>query len=196
MESAPTPELVDGIRSAARALTGSGRPAFPAEMAERYGRSQPRQAEVVFGWGRAAAATGPGERRTGSRCADHVAARGRHRMEDDHPDLVARIRAVVEPQAQADPTFRTPLGYTRVTAAAVCRHLAEAGVGADVPLPAERTRHTIRNRLGYRLRRVRKTVRRKKSRPPTPSSSTATGPTRRPRRTRRSCGSPSIPRRK
>lgn len=174
MGSTLSPDLVDVIRTAARALTGYRRRAFQAEMAERYCRSQPRQAEVVFGWGRAAVATGLGERRTGIRCVDNVTARGRHRLEDDHPDLVARIRAVVEPQTQADPKFQTPLGYTRVTAAAVRQHLAAAGVGADVPLPAERTLHTILNRLGYRLRRVRKTVPRKKSRPPTPSSSTCT----------------------
>lgn len=174
MDATLTPDLIAVIRTAARALTGYRRRAFQAEMAERYCRSQPRQAERVFGWGRAAVTTGLGERRTGIRCVDNVTARGRHRTEDEYPDLAARIRAVVEPQAQADPTFRTPLGYTRVTAAAVRRHLAAAGAGADVPLPAERTVHTILNRLGYRLRRVRKTVPRKKSRPPTPSSSTCT----------------------
>jgi len=173
MDAALTPDLIDVIRTAARALTGYRRRAFQAEMAERYCQSKPRQAELVFGWGRAAVATGLGERRTGIRCVDDVTARGRHRTEDDHPDLVARIRAVVEPQTQADPTFQTPLGYTRVTAAAVRRHLAATTTGTTAPVPAERTVSDILNRLGYRLRRVRKTVPRKKSRPPTPSSPTS-----------------------
>jgi hypothetical protein len=161
MDATLTPDLIDVIRTAARALTGYRRRAFQAEMAERYCGGKPRQAEAVFGWGRAAVATGLGERRTGIRCLDNVTARGRHRTEDDHPDLVARTRAVVEPQTQADPTFQSPLGYTRVTAAAVRRHLTGTGGGSGTPVPAERALPDILNRLGYRLRRVRKTAPRK-----------------------------------
>ena len=174
MDAALTPHLRDVIRTAARALSGYRRRAFQAEMAERYCQGKPRRAERVFGWGRAAVATGLGERRPGIRCADHVTARGRHRIEDDHPDLVTRIRAVVEPRTQADPTFQTPLGYTRVTAAAVRRHLAATTTGTNAPVPAERTVSDILHRLGDRLRRVRKTTPRKPSRPPTPSSPTST----------------------
>ena len=194
MDAALTPDMIEVLRTAARALTGSRRRAFQAEMAERYCESKPRKAEVVFGWGRAAVATGLGERRTGIRCVDNVTARGRHRTEDDHPGLAARIRAVVEPQTQADPKFQTPLGYTRVTAAAVHRHLAATGTGT--PVPAERTVSDILNRLGYRLRRVRKTVPRKKSPPRTPSSPTSTPLTGPPPGIPRSSESPSIPRRR
>jgi hypothetical protein len=172
MDATLTPDLINVIRTAARALTGYRRRAFQAEMAERYCQSKPRQAELVFGWGRAAVATGLGERRTGIRCLDNVAARGRHRTEDDHPDLATRIRAVVEPQTQADPKFQTSLGYTRVTAA-VRRHLSETAVGSGTPIPATGSVSDILNRLGYRLRRVRKTTPQKKFQPPTPSSPTS-----------------------
>lgn len=184
------------ILSAARKLTGFRRRQFQAEMTIQYCQGKPRRAEHAFGWGRAAVATGLGERRTGIRCLDNYTARGRHKTEDDHPELVLQIHVLVEPLTQADPQLHTPLGSTRITAAAVHKHLVANAGGTDRPVPAARTVSDILNRLGYRLRRVRKIAPPKKCRKPTPSSTTCEPFTRSHRPIPKRCGSRSIPRRK
>jgi uncharacterized membrane protein YccC len=164
--------VIDTIQVAARKLTGHRRREFQAEMTLKYCAGSSRLAERRFGWGRVAVDTGLQELRTGIRCLDGFSARGRHKTEEQHPELVDEIHALVEPTSQADPKFQTPLAYTRMTAKAVHEHLAANAEGTDRHVPAERTVHAILNRLGYRLRRVRKTRPQKKSPKLTPSSST------------------------
>ena len=160
------------IRSAARKLTGFARRQFQAEVAIQYCDGNPRVAERVFKWGRNTVNTGLNELRTGIRCVDDFASRGRHRTEEQQPELAQEIHALVEPQSQADPKFQTPLAYTRLTAKAVREQLLANAKGTDRHVPAERTLHSILNRLGYRLQRVRKTQPQKRSPKPMPSSST------------------------
>ena len=171
-------DLTDAVRetilSAARKLTGFSRRQFQAEVATQYCQASARQAEHLFGWGRDAVETGLNELRTGIRCLDNFSARGRHKTEQLDPTLVDRIRAIVEPHSQADPKFQTPLAFTRVTAKAVREQLLaeDATTPQTVTAPAERTLYDILNRLGYCLRRVRKTKPQKKFPRPTPSSTT------------------------
>ena len=168
-------ELTDSaretIRSAARKLTGFIRRKFQAEVANTYLNGNARATEQIFGWGRSNVARGLNELRTGIRCVEDFASRGRHRTEDDQPELVAEIHALVEPRSQADPKFQTPLAYTRMTARAVREQLLANAKGTPRHVPSERTVHNRLNRLGYRLRRVRKTQPQKKSPRRTPSSS-------------------------
>ena len=189
-----TDSVKDTICSAARKLTGCRRRQFQAEMALKYCDGQPRRAEQLFGWGRQAVATGLGELRTGIRCLENFSARGRHKTEDDHPELAVRIHALVEPHSQADPKFQTAVAFTRVTAKVVHEHLAAAAAETGATVPAERTVSDILNRLGYRLRRVRKTAPKKKSPRPTPSSSTCATSTPKPPATQKRCASQSTPR--
>jgi hypothetical protein len=169
-------ELTDAVRetiqSAARKLTGFRRRQFQAEVAGQYCQGSARQAEQLFGWGRDAVETGLNELRTGIRCLDIFSARGRHKAEQLDPTLVDRIHAIVEPDSQADPKFQTPLAFTRVTAKAVREQLLAENAATPLSVPAERTLYDILNRLGYCLRRVRKTKPPKKFPRPTPSSTT------------------------
>jgi hypothetical protein len=164
-----TKDVVETIKSAARKLTGWKRRQFQAETALKYCQGNPRKAERVFGWGRDAVNTGLNELRTGMRCVDNVHARGRKKTEEKHPRIAAQIHALVEPDTQADPKFQTPLAFTRVTAKAVREHLASVATeekeqdGQPPHVPAERSVYRILNRLGYRLRRVRKTKPKKTS---------------------------------
>ena len=160
------------IKQAARKLTGYRRRQFQAEVAQQYCDGSPRLAERTFGWGREAVDTGLNELRTGIRCVDHYSGRGRHKMEERHPELAEEIHALVEPHSQADPKFQTTFAYTRITAKAVQEQLAANAAGSVRPLPAERTLRSMLNRLGYRLRRVRKTKPQKNCPRPTPSSRT------------------------
>lgn len=165
MLSELTDSVIETIQRAARKLTGFRRRQFQAEVAVKYCDGSPRRAERVFGWGRDAVNTGLGELRTGIRCCDNFTARGRRRTEEQSPQLAAAIHELVEPVSQADPKLQTPFAYTRMTARAVREQLLAQ---RDLPVPAERTLRNMLNRLGYRLRRVRKTKPKKKFPRPTP----------------------------
>lgn len=166
-----TESMQETIGSAARKLTGFRRREFQAEIALKYCQGSARRAERIFGWGREAVQTGLNELRSGIRCLDNFSDRGRHKTEEQYPALVDQIRAIVEPECQADPKFQTPVAFTRITAKAVHEQLV-AHAGSQEHVPAERTVHDILNRLGYCLRRVRKTKPQKKSPKPTPFSRT------------------------
>src|ERR1700733_14726112 len=96
--AALTEDVLQTIQSAAKLLTGPKRRRFQAEMAHKYCNGSARQAEAMFGWGRDAVDTGLNELRTGIRCLDAYSARGRHRTEEEQPELVSLIHALVEPE--------------------------------------------------------------------------------------------------
>jgi hypothetical protein len=125
---------------------------------------------------------------------DDFSTRGRRKTEEQQPELVREIHALVDPQSQADPKFQTPLAYTRMTAKAVRERLGANTAEKDRHVPAERTVYDILNRLGYRLRRVRKTKPQKNFPRPTPSSTTCGESTAKPRKTGKRSASRLIPR--
>jgi hypothetical protein len=173
------------ILRAAALLTGHKRRLFQAEMANTYCGGSARLAETTFGWGRDAVHTGLNELRSGIRCLDDFASRGRATTEERHPEVEEHIRRLVDPHAQADPKFQTTFAYTRITAKAVREALLAIPELAG-KVPTRQTVGDILNRLGYKLRRVLKARPQKRSPRPTPSSPTSgtPGPRRPPRRTR------------
>jgi biotin operon repressor len=80
--------------------------------------------------------------------------------------------ALAQPHSQQDPSFRSTLSFTRLTAAEAIKQLAAQGFSEDV-LPSASTMAEVLNRNGYRLRPVLKAKPQKKSRKPTPSSPTS-----------------------
>ena len=191
-------ELTDDTRAAvlraAQLLTGHKRRRYQAEVTHTYCNGSARRAETTFGWGRDAVRPGLGELRTGIRCLDAYHLRGRHKAEDDCPELADHIRRVVDPHAQADPKLQTPLAYTRLTARAVRDALLRVDALAG-KVPGRQAVGDILNRLGYRLRSVLKTRPEKKSPRRTPSSPASTRPAGGRRANRTRCGSPSTARR-
>jgi hypothetical protein len=114
-----TPSPMQDLRLAASKMTGAARRAFQAEMALQYGHSSARLAETICGWSREAVAVGLAAHRTGIRCLGAPSAcRGRKRWEEPEPEAAAALRRLAEAHAQPDPTLRTPLAYTRLTAKA------------------------------------------------------------------------------
>jgi DDE family transposase len=158
----PSPEQIADLRLAASKMTGAKRRAFQAEMTLKYCVGNARLAETVFGWGRHTVAAGLGERRTGVMCVGAQSAfSGRNRWEDEQPQVAQALRHLAEAHAQQDPTFRTTLAYTRLTAQAALRTLRAQGYAED-HLPAPSTMAAILNRLGFRLRKVVKAKPQKK----------------------------------
>jgi hypothetical protein len=172
MKNTLTDEMIGTIKSAAAKLTGFKRREYMAEVASQYCDGSARKAERWFGWGREAVRTGLHEKRTGIRCLDNFAARGRKKAEEKSPLLVEEIERIVEPYTQADPKFQTPLAFTRITARTVREELFKNDELNPV-IPSRQTIGEILNRLGYRLRRVVKTRPEKKFPKPTTSSPTS-----------------------
>ena len=173
MDKVLTEQVIETIKSAAAKLTSFKRREYMAEVALQYCDGSPRKAERWFGWGRDAVKTGLNEKRTGIRCVDNVKARGRRKTEEKTPQIAQEIQRIVDPHAQADPKFQTPFAYTRITAEAVREELLKNDQLKDV-VPGRQTVGKILNRMGYRLRRVVKTVPQKKFPRPTTSLPTST----------------------
>jgi Rhodopirellula transposase DDE domain len=150
------------LRLAASKMTGPTRRAFQAEMTLKYCQGNPLPAETVFGWGRHTVALGLSERRTGIICLGAQSAfSGRKRWEDQHPAVAAVLRQLAEAHAQQDPTFRTTLAYTRLTAKAALEALGAQGYSAE-QLPSPSTMAEVLKRMGFRLRKVVKAKPQKK----------------------------------
>jgi hypothetical protein len=157
-----TPSQIADLRLAASALPGWKRRAFEAEIALKYCEGNPLQAATLFGWSRRTVARGLADRRPGIRCVGAQAAcSGRTRGEDMQPEAADALRRLADAQAQQDPTFRTTLAYTRLTAKAALEALRTQGSG-EAQLPAPSTRAEGLNRLGFRRRKVVKATPQKK----------------------------------
>jgi hypothetical protein len=153
---------IDDLRLAVSKMTGAERRAFMAEMALKYCGGGARLAETVFGWGREAVEMGRAERRTGLICFGAQSGYcGRQRWEERQPETATALCQLAEAHAQQDPTFRTVLGYTRLTAKAAREALLSQGFGEE-QLPSPSTMAGVLNRMGYRLRKVVKAKPRKK----------------------------------
>ena len=131
------PSQIADLRLAASQMTGPKRRAFQAEMALKYCGGNPLLAETIFGWGRRTVEVGLAERRTGILCLGAQAAfSGRKRWEDKHPEAAEALDRLAEAHAQQDPTFRTNLAYTRLTAHAARDALRAQGYGEEqLPRP-------------------------------------------------------------
>jgi Rhodopirellula transposase DDE domain len=125
------------------------------------GRQAPEGGSHLWG-GRQTVALGLAERRTGIRCLGAPSAgSGRKRWEAQQPQVAQALRQLADAHAQQDPTFRTSLTYTRLTAQAALKALREEGYSEE-QLPSPSTMAEVLNRLGFRLRRVVKAKPQKK----------------------------------
>jgi hypothetical protein len=165
-EAVATPGLsasqIHDLRLAATKMTGAARRAFQTEMTLKYCHGSARLAETLVGWSREAVEVGLAERRTGIRCLGAQSAwSGRKRWEEKYPEIATALRELAEAHAQQDPTFRTTLASTRLTAKAAGEALRAHGV-SETQLPSASTMAEVLNRMGYRLRKVIKAKPQKK----------------------------------
>jgi len=143
-------------------MTGAKRRAFQAAMTVKYCGGNARRAERMFGWGRHTVELGLAERCTGIICLGAQSAfSGRKRWEDEHPQVAQALRQLAEAHAQQDPTFRTSVTSTRLTAQAALNALREQGYRED-QWPSPSTMAEVLNRMGFRLRKVVKAKPQKK----------------------------------
>lgn len=152
----------EDMRLAASKMLGAARRSFQAAMAVKYCGGSPRHTEVIFGWNRRAVELGLHERRTGVTCLGaQEACSGNKLWEEKQPEAAGALWALAQAHSQQDPTFRTTLSYTRLTAAEALRQLASQGIAVEA-LPSPSTMAEVLNRNGYRLRPVVKAKPQKK----------------------------------
>jgi hypothetical protein len=167
----PDPEMIPVLIDAAEALRGSQRRLFMAKTVKAMGRGGQRWALEHLGWCRDTVRKGMHELDSGMTCADAFSARRRKPAEEHLPRLLDDIRDVVDGQCQADPKFQTSRLFIRISAKEVRSRLISRKGYTDEELPTQQTINAKLNMLGYRLTKVAKCRPQKKSRRPTPSSS-------------------------
>ena len=165
-DSAMIPVLID----AAKVLKGSQRRLFMAKTVKAMGRGGQIWALEHLGWCRDTIRKGMHELDSGMTCVDAFSARRRKPAEEHLPKLLDDIRSIVDGQCQADPKFQTDRLFIRISAAEVRRRLITRKGYSDAELPTQQTINAKLNMLGYRLTKVAKSRPQKKSRRPTPSS--------------------------
>jgi len=168
-------ELTESLKSllieGANSLKGSARRLFMARTVAELGSGGQRLAQRELGWCRETLRKGTRELTTGVPIQDAFHRRGRKSAEDHLPNLLTDIQAIVDGQSQTDPQFRNNRLYTRLTAAEVRRQLIAQKGYPDAQLPQAETIGVKLNRLGYHPKRVQKSLPKKRSLKPTPSSS-------------------------
>ncbi len=164
---------IEDLKLASSLLSGAERRSFQAAMTAKYCQGNARQTERVFGWGRETVQLGLHEQRTGIICLGAQAScSGNTLWEEKHPEVAQALWALAESPSQQDPTFRTSLSYTRLTAAEALKQLHAQGFPED-QLPSPSTMAEILNRNGYRLRKVLKAKPQKKFQKRMPSLPTS-----------------------
>ncbi len=102
-----TKELKSILRDTAEKLKGSERRQFMAKVVKGLGVGGQTQAERELGWNRGTIRKGIKELTSGIPIKDAFQRRGRKRVESKLPNLLEDIRAIVDPQSQADPTLKS-----------------------------------------------------------------------------------------
>jgi hypothetical protein len=157
-------EQIEDLKLAAANMSGAKRREFAAKMTNKYCQGSARKAERVFGWKRTMIQLGLAEQRTGINCIGAQAANcGAKKWEEQQPDAAKILREIAEAHGQQDPTFKTTIAYTRLTATQATLELKQRGYHLE-QLPAHSTMAVILNRMGYRLRPVMKAKPQKKLR--------------------------------
>ncbi|CDN12244.1 hypothetical protein RintRC_6698 [Richelia intracellularis] len=120
------------MRLAASKINRVERRGFQAQMTLKYCQGRARLAQTVFDWGRENIELGLPEKRTGIICVGLESAFSTAKPWQEKQPLVAlSLRQIVESDSQQDPTFKTSLAYTRLTATSALEKLKEQGFSQE-----------------------------------------------------------------
>ena len=137
-------------------MSGTDYREFIASVVKRLGYGGQYFAENVLRWNRVTIRKAMQELNAGVFIDHRKFNKGRKKCEYHLPDLEKSIRAIVEPDSQTDPTFRSTRMYTPLTARQVRRRLINDFSFKHKDLPSRRTISTLLNYLGFTLRKVQK----------------------------------------
>ena len=164
-----TESQIEDLRLAARKMKGAARRGFQAEMCLKYCEGNARYGETLWGWSRHTIELGLSEKRSGIICVGAQSmCSGTKKWEEKQPLAAQRLKEIAEAHSQQDPSFKTSIAYTRLTASEAISQLRGQGFSSE-QIPAPSTMAVILNRMGYRLRKVLKAKPQKKLLKPTRS---------------------------
>lgn len=146
----------DTLEYVATCLHGNKRRIFMAKTVQSLGAGGQRGAEQLLGWNRKTIRKGMHELQSGFSCIDNFSARGRKPAEYNLPRLAEDIEAIVKPECQIDPTFRTKKIYTPLTAKTIRIRLIEEKEYTNQELPVARTIGYKMNNLNFHPQTVAK----------------------------------------
>lgn len=153
-----TSEIANTLKNAANRLKGVDKRQFMAEAVNSLGRGAQRAAKRQMNWCRNTVAKGQHELRTGITCINNYSTQGRKKAEELNPELIKHIKAIVEDQAQADPSMNSERLYLKITAPSVRKQLQSRFGYTEDMLPSVSTVGRKLNANGYHLKKVRKTL--------------------------------------
>ena len=109
-------------------INGVERRGFQPEMTLKYCQGRASLAQTVFGCGRENIELGLAEKRTGIICVGLQSVFTTAKPWEDKQPLVAlSLPQIAQSDSQQDPTFKTSLAYTRLTATSALEKLKEQG---------------------------------------------------------------------
>ena len=144
------------MRLSQRNARHSGRRLFMAKVVKLLGPGGKRKAERRLGWNRCTINKGIKELESGIVCVDNFSSRGRKGFDFYFPNLRNDIHDIINPESQADPTFRATNLYSPITALEVRRRLISDKGYDDATLPKRQTITKILNELGYSLKKCKR----------------------------------------
>lgn len=157
-----TESQIEDIRLASTKMYGVSRRAFQAQMCLKYCDGSARKAETIWGWGRNNVQLGLEEERSGIICLGTQSIfSGAKTWEQKHSLVATALKEIAEAHCQQEPSFKTSIAYTRLTASEAISQLRNKGFRED-QIPAPSTMAVILNRMGYRLTKVVKAKPQKK----------------------------------
>jgi hypothetical protein len=159
------------FQDAAKNLKGSARRKFMAGIAENLGRGGQSYCERELGWDPKTMRKGRQELESGVVFADRPSNPGRKRTEERLPTLIEDLEQILDGQSQTDATFHSQRLYTRLSVRQVRAQLITQHGYTDEQLPDDEVLRQRINKLGYKLKAVKKNQPKKNSRKPMPSSS-------------------------
>ncbi len=125
-------------------------------MCLKYCDGSARKAETIWGWGRNNVQLGLEEERSGIICLGTQAMfTGVQKWEQKHPDVAMVLKEIAEAHCQQEPSFKTSIADTRLTASEAISQLQDRGFGPE-QIPAPSTMALILNRMGDRWKKVLK----------------------------------------
>ncbi len=153
---------IEDMRIAASKMYGASRRSFQAQMCLKYCNGSARKAERIWGWGRDNVQLGLEEERTGIICLGKQSfSSGVKKWEEQYLEAATALQEIAEAHCQQEPSFKTSIAYTRLTASEAISQLKKRGF-SNKEIPAPSTMATILNRMGYRLRKIVKAKPQKK----------------------------------
>ncbi len=123
-----TESQIEDLRLAASKMYGALRRDFQAEICLKYCDGNARKAETILGWGRKNVQLGLEEKKSGITCVGAQSMySGAKTWEEKQPSAALALREIAEAHAQQDPSFRTSIAFTRLTAAEAISQLRSQG---------------------------------------------------------------------